>query len=62
MRSIMIPVTSDCLGFDGKFQAENLVSFVARGGNAKRWWSSKDFTPSQRTAIKRELSNMEVAP
>ena len=62
MRSVMIPIASECLDFDGRFQAEKLANFVARGGNAKAWWASKGFTLSQRMAIKCELSNMEVAP
>ena len=62
MRSVMIPATGDCLGFDADFQAQKLANFVARGGHAKTWWVSKDFTPSQRKAIERELIGMEVAP
>jgi hypothetical protein len=36
-----------------RFQAEKLTDFVRRGGDAARWWASKDFTPKERTKIQK---------
>jgi hypothetical protein len=35
-----------------EFQARVLLAYVKRGGSAKEWWRSKDFSPDDRFGIK----------
>jgi hypothetical protein len=39
------------LPFDAVWQAEKLLDFTRRGGDAARWWQSKDFSPADRHMI-----------
>ena len=46
-REIMQALSQD----DAQYQADKLVEYVRRGGNAARWWQSKGFSKADRAAI-----------
>ena len=43
---------------DARRQASALLDYLSRGGDARRWWTSKDFSPEDRAAIRQALQQL----
>ncbi len=43
-----------------EYQANKLAAYIARGGSENDWWASRDFSGTERAAIKAQLTQAHV--